>query len=129
MKKNLKSRGIDDVITRQWSWERLPPEQGNPLKNGHFRPKTKLPKIVPRLSRARLGMPTGPETRATMPYDLVPAPSDLRGRAAAPSDRSEDGTAMARLLKSCEIMENDVFSGENESSPISLVHLGVNVAR
>ena len=34
----------------------------------------KLPQIVPRLSRATLGMPTGPETRATMTYDLVPGP-------------------------------------------------------
>ena len=31
----------------------------------------KLSQIVPRLSRATLGMPTGPETRATMPYDLL----------------------------------------------------------
>ena len=32
----------------------------------------KLPIIVPRWSRATLGMPTGPETRATMPYGLLP---------------------------------------------------------
>ena len=31
----------------------------------------KLPQIVPRLSRATLGMTTGPETRDTVPYDLL----------------------------------------------------------
>ena len=34
----------------------------------------KLSIIVPWWSSATLGMPTGPETRATMPYDLVPGP-------------------------------------------------------
>ena len=47
----------------------------------------KLPIIVPRWSRVTLGMPRGPETRATMPYGLL---VDLQGPARAggsPSDR------------------------------------------
>jgi len=39
-----------------------------------------LPIIVPRLSRATLGMRTGPETRDRMPYGLLP---DLQGPARA----------------------------------------------
>ena len=38
--------------------------------------KMKLPVFVPRWSRVTLGMPRGPETRATMPYGLPP---DLQG--------------------------------------------------
>ena len=40
----------------------------------------KLPVFIPRWSRVTLGMPSAPETRATMPYGLLP---DLQGPARA----------------------------------------------
>ena len=69
----------------------------------------KLPIIVPRWSRVTLGMPRGPETRATMPYGLL---VDLHRPARAGGPRlprvtgGEGGTAISRLLKT---LRNYVF--------------------
>ena len=65
----------------------------------------KLPQIFPLLSRATLGMPTGPETRATMPYDLLAG--SWRGSLcprATQSAHSEDDEAEAIFWKILKMM-------------------------